>query len=179
MASPLFQEYIPGTPQKRPQGTGIFIFSLLLLIATLGVWGGLWWYKATLESELDSIAKEVENLEKSVDTDKLKQILAATESLRNARSLLDRHPMVSHIFDFLESTTHPQLQFNTYTFVLNERLVKGIVETIDYRTFAEQVKGLEDSTEVRNVEFSKLQLVNNRLSSEIAIFFRPGILLFK
>lgn len=156
----------------------LFNLSLVLFITASVSWGGLFFYRRSLDSTRkgwdSKIAEEEErfNAEGGVG-----RLVETSNALNAAKELITNHVFASNVLAFLEETTHQRVQFSKMSFVRDTRRIDLSGIGASYRTVAEQVSILEGNSHVERVEFGGLSLSSKgTVDFKLAIVFKPSLL---
>lgn len=189
MAFPITESGRPSlisrTPQAAPAslerlaGSWFFAVGLGLFLVSLVACGGIFGYRKYLESRRDSLAREVKEREQALQSDSLREIIAFSQSLSAAQTLLREHPFSSNVFQFLQANTHQGVQFKSFSFAGQNRRVDMNAVARSYRAVAEQISVLEGNPEVESVDFSGLSLATNVVNFRIGMVLKPSVFKYK
>jgi len=144
---------------------GILIFALLIL--SLLAYGGLFFLKGSLDSQLADLHNQIDELDKQKDEKFEKEVMSLEKALKSLKTILKNHFYWSNLVSKLGSLAVPQITFLS----LDGRLEKdGSVNLIldgrspGYTYLAKQM-----------VSFSQDDLVLDVKVSEIALSTEGGI----
>lgn len=103
--------------QKTGKGLGILtlVAFLFFFVAAL-VYGGIVFYKGSLEESLDGLTRELAQQEEELDPKIIGEIARVDRGLATARSLLAQHVYASHLFDFLEDNTLENVYYTNFSY---------------------------------------------------------------
>ena len=157
------------SPVSRLGGSWFFAFSFAVFVVSAVAYGGVFAYRKYLESQRATLTALVKEREQALQSDSLREVIAFSQSLNAAQTLLAEHPFPSNVFRFLQENTHPAVQFKSFSFAGQNRRIDMNAVARSYRAVAEQVSALEGNPDVEQVDFGGLSssgagLVNFRVS---------------
>ncbi|OHA08163.1 MAG: hypothetical protein A3B37_03855 [Candidatus Sungbacteria bacterium RIFCSPLOWO2_01_FULL_59_16] len=157
------------SPMERLSGSWFFALSAAVFIVSAVACGGAFAYRKYLESQRATLTALVKEREQALQSDSLREVIAFSQSLNAAQTLLAEHPFPSNVFRFLQENTHPAVQFKSFSFAGQNRRIDMNAVARSYRAVAEQVSALEGNPDVEQVDFGGLSssgagLVNFRVS---------------
>lgn len=158
-------------------GVWLFNIALLAFIAAVVLAGGFFFYQRSLEATRLEWAQQVEGQEAELKPELLSQLTDLSNSLTIARELLSGHSFASNVFLFIQSITHPRVQFSAFTFSRDSRKIEISGAAASYQTVAEQISLMEAHSQVEKVEFGGLARGDKGLVNfKLAIIFKPSLL---
>lgn len=191
---PKFQtSFIPKGPINSPsvissvsrtaeKGLLGFIASIIFLIAVV-IAGGLFGYEKYLISSIASKGSLLEKNRSELDQDTIKQLLKLNSRILSTTDILDRHTVLSPLFDFLESSTFKSVRYTSFRFVNssnNELTIALSGQARGYSAVALQADELSKSQYIKNPIFSDLLLDDK---GNVLFNFKanldPGIISYK
>lgn len=161
---------------ERLSGSWFFAFGVALFIVSAVLSGGVFAYRKYLESERTTLAMAVKEREQALQSDSLHEIIAFSQSLNAAETLLAEHPFPSNIFPFLQKNTHQGVQWKSFSFAGLTRRVDMNAVARSYRAVAEQISVLEGVPDVESVSFGGLSLSGSGLVSfHVGLVLKPSM----
>lgn len=156
----------------------LFIVGVISIGGSLVATGGIYLYKGIAAKNRDEIQKQVTELEQKLRTEGVnQQMLELDRKLSSARSVLEGHVASSNVFKLLEENTLLQVQFTTFAFTADARVVNLTGNAAGYSTVASQVRVFESLPEVQDVTFGGLQLSETgKLSFKMSLTLDPALL---
>lgn len=145
----------------------LLVFVIIVFGVTTATYLGMsLGYKPYLNSRIKDLDNQITNLTKQIDVTQQKNLINFYSQLVNIKSMLDSHPAVSKLFDFLEKNTYQQVYYLYFNFSLAEKTVKieGIATNYDAL-----VKQLELFRRAPQIE--KILLEDSKASEEGGIHF--------
>jgi len=88
----------------------------------------------------------------------IKELERLSNSINNARTLINNHTYISPIFDFLEKNTLPDVSFSTFNYFADKKTLTLAGEAPSYTGVAAQVKIIQSQQEVVYATFSNTTL---------------------
>ena len=134
--------------------TAVFVVSLLAS-------GGVFIYERLIKNSIDQKGIELENARQTIDTGLINEFKALDKKLRTAEELLGRHIAMTLFFDFLESSTLQNVQYNEFGYIFNTDDVisidmEGIAQSFNSLTLQSDI--FRDSDIILDPVFSGLIL---------------------
>lgn len=161
---------------SRLSGSWFFAFGVAIFIVSAVACGGIFAYRKYLESQRDTLTTAVKEREQALQSDSLREVIAFSQSLNAAQTLLKEHPFASNVFQFLRTNTHQGVQFKSLTFAGQNRKIDMNAVARSYRVVAEQVSVLEGNPDVEHVDFGGLSLSGGGLVSfRVSLVFKPSV----
>ena len=123
--------------------------------------GGVVAYERFIETSIDQKGIELENARQTIDTGLINEFKALDKKLRTAEELLGRHIAMTLFFDFLESSTLQNVQYNEFGYIFNTDDVisidmEGIAQSFNSLTLQSDI--FRDSDIILDPVFSGLIL---------------------
>ena len=134
--------------------TAVFVVSLLAS-------GGVFIYERLIKNSIDQKGIELENARQTIDMGLINEFKALDKKLRTAEELLGRHIAMTLFFDFLESSTLQNVQYNEFGYIFNTDDVisidmEGIAQSFNSLTLQSDI--FRDSDIILDPVFSGLIL---------------------
>jgi len=108
-------------------------------------------YKTYLNARVRNLDARIEELNKSLEEGKEKNLTNTYSQLVNIQTLLASHPMPSKLFEILEKNTHPRAYYNNFNLAVPEKILKIEGIAPDYKSVTEQMELYRRIPEVRSV----------------------------
>ncbi len=158
-------------------GAWIFNISLVLFLASLVFFGGLFLYHRSLANNQADWEKQVETQEADLRPDLLAQLIELSSEMSATKGLLSSHTFTSNVFTFLEQTTHPKVRYTTFGFSASALKIDVSAVAASYQIVADQIQILEAHPQVTKVEFGGLSLGGEGLVNfRLTIIVKPSLL---
>ncbi|MFY9461958.1 MAG: hypothetical protein WAP51_02025 [Candidatus Sungiibacteriota bacterium] len=169
---------LPARMQFVTQSSALlFNVEIILFILVLAVWGGLYLFRRSLESNAANWREQISALEQELRPDLLNQLVALSNRLAAAREIISGHKFSSNTLLLLERDTHPQVAFSSFQYSADGRKIDLAAKAASYRIVADQVTLLEADPQVESVSFGGLQLDDKGLVSfKLSIIFKASLL---
>lgn len=135
-----------------------FLAALILFFLAVFGSGGVLIFQYTANQKINALNAEREKLESDLRPHLIDQVLELSRRLEAGRAALGNHIFPSNIFEFLESTTLPQVRFTSFGYSFDAKRVDLNAEAASYATLARQIRVLESRKEVEKVDFGGLSL---------------------
>jgi hypothetical protein len=125
----------------------------------------------------DELTAQIKEKEDELRSPALNQIFTLDAQLKNVRNVLSRHTFATNALAFVESITHPEVQFLNFSFAEESRKIDMTALGTSYSTVSEQIRLFELSPLVERVEFGGLSLGEDGLVSfSLSLFFSSALL---
>ena len=156
--------------------TAVFVVSLLAS-------GGVFIYERLIKNSIDQKGIELENARQTIDTGLINEFKALDKKLRTAEGLLGRHTAMTLFFDFLESSTLQNVQYNEFgyifdadgTIIIN---MEGIARSFNSLTLQSDI--FRDSNIILNPVFSNLNLdESGNVQFNVSARIDPSFVLYR
>ncbi|OGZ07979.1 MAG: hypothetical protein A2942_02290 [Candidatus Lloydbacteria bacterium RIFCSPLOWO2_01_FULL_50_20] len=113
MANSFDTSFIPQQPLLKVEGSArrfesvniILVIAFFVFFVTLIVWGGMYFYKTSIDKRIVESEKELQSKEANLKTDEIARYKAIDERLSIAKGLLQNHVAFSTILTLLEEIT--------------------------------------------------------------------------
>ena len=123
MANQFETSFIPQQPLLKVEGVSrrkeslnfSVIFSIIILIASGVVAGGLYFYRAQVNNRVHQAQKDLAEAEKYFSIDEINKYQKANMRLGIAKTLVHQHTINSVILDFLESNTAVNIGLTSFS----------------------------------------------------------------
>lgn len=174
-------EYAKPAPQIG-KGLGILVFIAFLFLAVVSlIYGGIFFYKRSLNESLVSFTRELAQLEEQLDSQIIEEMSRVDRGLATARTLLSRHIYTSQMFTILEDNTLEDVYYTNFTYdFLNGRSSKmeGVAE--DYVTLHRQLERFRSLPAVSRVLFDTIQVVEeDKVGFTVTVEFNENTFRFR
>ena len=156
--------------------TAVFVVSLLAS-------GGVFIYERLIKNSIDQKGIELENARQTIDTGLINEFKALDKKLRTAEELLGRHIAMTLFFDFLESSTLQNVQYNEFGYIFNTDDVisidmEGIAQSFNSLTLQSDI--FRDSNIILNPVFSDLSLdESGNVQFNVSARIDPSFVLYR
>ena len=94
----------------------LFVSSVIIMLLTLGVSSGVFYYQKTLESKIASKDQTLKEKFASLDSSSIQDIVSIDSKLKIASNLLNNHTAVSRLFPLLQQSTLKNVRFTDFSF---------------------------------------------------------------
>ena len=148
-----------GIEYYKAEGLGAFSRLALIFLILAGVLSGLLYlYKKLLVRQIDQQRAVLADLDTRFEPKTIKELERLSNSINNARTLINNHTYISPIFDFLEKNTLPDVSFSTFNYFADKKTLTLAGEAPSYTGVAAQVKIIQSQQEVVYATFSNTTL---------------------
>lgn len=134
--------------------TTLFTISVLFALGTFG-------YKFFLNYRIDTMGQELEAARAAIEPETVNELIRLNSRLVATDSLINKHRIISPVFEFLEAATPQQVRYTEFNFNMTPRglelSLRGEARSYAALAAAAEVYNRPDSN-FRNTAFSNLQL---------------------
>ena len=138
---------------------GILLIGLLVL--SLIVYGGLFYYNKSLTEKLSELQTQTEEINRQRDTEFEEKVISLEAALNSLKKILKNHVYWSNVFSKFESLTLPQVSFSNFNANLKDDGSVGLTisgNTSGYTYLAKQMVSFSQDELVSNIELSGINL---------------------
>lgn len=122
---------------------GVIISSAALVLVLL-LWGGLFFYKKSLASQIGDLKRQQSEIFSAGDKELAAKIVALDKGASLAQALLKNHIYASGVFDKLAAATIPRVQWRSFDLSVKDRSLVLNGFSADYSNLAKQMIALEE-----------------------------------
>lgn len=165
-----------------PKGSrSLIIFSSLIFFGALFAWGGIYFYTAQLEKQINDANARVEEIKNTSLKDRqqrVEEIKSASEKLKNFKGVLDGHVYISNIFKTVEDLTLKTVYFNKFELDSKEATLSlsGVADTYD--TFTKQFSYLKYQDKIiRKIDVESVSLTKEGVEFSFEASLNRNVLL--
>ncbi len=179
--------FIPKTrlnaPAQRSKGVGVgFLISLVLLLLSAGIFGGLYLYKRSLQTDINSATASLELAKKSFEENLISELNKLNYSINTAKIIFSQHQATSQIFKLVGDLTLKDVSFSNFNYNFNGKFATVSMngDAQSYASVALQAKMFEESGFIERVIFSGLSLkAAGKVSFNVELTFNPSYIIYK
>lgn len=184
---PTTTSFIPKTrltgPVYRRKGIGFGVFiAVLVLLVSLGLFAGVYFYKKSLTKEIEEASASLERAKKAFEPGLISELTQLDSDLKAAEIILLSHSASSKIFDLIGDLTLPEVAFSSFSFNLAEKkpIITMAGEAKSYTTVALQARIFEESEFIDKASFSGLSLKEaGKVGFSAELIINPSYLIYK
>jgi len=150
----------------------LMTFSFVLFAFSIFIFFGLrFGYEAYLNSQLESLNKEISQLTNEVSEDKQEEFLSFYSQFSNLNKVLKDRQFSHNVFDFLEKNTLPFVAYNEAEYFENTRevILKGAAQNMGY--LVEQTNIFGAASEISRVDLASVNIFEGGVGFEIELIF--------
>jgi len=127
-------------------------FAIIVFGLTAATYLGMsFGYKPYLNSRIKELDSRITNLTQQIDATQQENLISFYSQLVNVKELLNSHPAISKIFDFLEKNVHNQVYYVFLNLSLNEKSIKIEGIAPDYHTLVKQLELFQRAPEIEKL----------------------------
>ena len=159
---------------------GFFFFiALLLFFLALSAAIGVFLYEKLLTNTLSGLEESFKRAEAEFEPSLIAELTRVSKTIDAGKILIDNHPSLSRVFEFLEQKTIADVRFSSFAFSEDTLTLSMRGETRGYSELSQQAAIFEHNPLVEKVTLSNLSLLNlGTVGFAIKIIFIPEILRF-
>ena len=157
--------------------------STIVFVVSLAASLGVFVYERLIEGSIDEKGIELENARQTIDSELISEFKALDKKLRTAEELLGRHIAMTLFFDFLESSTLQNVQYNDFSYELDpdgviKIIMKGIAQSFNSLTLQSDI--FRDSDIILEPVFSGLILdESGNVQFDVTATVDPSFVLYR
>lgn len=186
MPTPTTSSFIPKTTLPKPtykaKGAGFLItISIVIFLISAGVAGGAFLYKSLLDGELEGLMIDLDKIQKEFELVSIRNFSRTADSINLAKSIIESHTAISSIFEFLESSTLPDVRFLNLNYSTGEdNIISMNGEALSYTMLAEQAFVFESDPMVKGLSLSNLSLrKGGKVGFSVSITIDPELIKYQ
>ena len=169
---------------KKYRSFNILTFvATIVFVVSLAASGGVFIYERLIENSIDQKGIELDSARQTIDIGLINEFKALDKKLRTAEELLGRHTAMTLFFDFLESSTLQNVQYNEFNYEFNTDGViiinmEGIARSFNSLTLQSDI--FRDSNIILNPVFSDLSLdESGNVQFNVSARIDPSFVLYR
>lgn len=175
IGNPKMEYARPPRQGERGRGFGALLFIATLFLIVVGAaYGGVRFYKQTLEESLDGLTRELGQLEEDLDVKNIKEIARVDRGLRTARSLLAAHIYSSNLFSLLEDHTLAGVYYTRFEYALEEDVSLG-GRADDFLALHRQLEEFRSFPLIKQVTLEDINIVSGKEGPGIDFVIKIGL----
>lgn len=173
---------VDATLVRRGETNIAMIVSLVLLFATLAAAGGMYFWKVSINKDIEEKEVQLAQKESQINIEAIKELERVEARLTTGKKLLENHEAFTLFFDFLESETLQSVGFTKLEYVIKDKkaLVNITGEAPNYMSVYVQKENMRASDMVANVRMGRVSLspASGVVSFEMEIELAPRAINF-
>ena len=169
---------------KKYRSFNILTFvATVVFVVSLAASGGVVAYERFIETSIDQKGIELENARQAIDPELIEEFRALDKKLRTAEKLFGRHIAMTLFFDFLESSTLQNVQYDNFSYELDpdgviKIIMKGIAQSFNSLTLQSDI--FRDSDIILEPVFSGLILdESGNVQFDVTATVDPSFVLYR
>jgi hypothetical protein len=146
--------------REKPIGIFLIISVFIFIISCLGA-AGVFLYEKKLSGDIESKGKDLKKSQGAFDIETIESLKSLGQRIELSKMLINKHTIVSPIFDLLEKETLKSVRFKTFDYSVDEKGNVAITmggEAKSYETLALQSSGFSKNKNIRENIFSDINL---------------------
>ena len=159
--------------RKPPSFDAGFIFSVVLLVIVLGVWGGLRYFMMDTDKKIATLDAQIQESDALLHGDKVDKVLAFDLKRENIEKNFDNHADIDENLRTLENLIVPNVRLTKYEYDhgAGSVVISGV--TSDYKYLAQQLISLKTQSQFESMRVAS---ISNSDTGEIVFTLRSDIL---
>jgi hypothetical protein len=190
MESEFKTSFIPKKPIveekfERPRSVGLISFiGTVIFVASLISAGAVYFYKATLNSQVKSKGNMLRVAEERFDSNLVEEMQKLDRRINSARDILSSHVIISPIFKALEEYTLRSISFTKFTYTFDPLSGRVNVDmsgkATGYDAIALQSDALVTNRYIKDPVFSNLNLDDKgKVTFDLTFYVDPTFINFE
>ena len=171
-------------PVYKSRNFGLLMnFSIVLFAVSMLVFGGVYFYKKSLNERVAFLSDSLKRARDSFDLSVLSEMGKTSEKIELAKKLLEKHIAPSPIFGFLEQATLENVRFSNFNYIWQEDSdpeisMTGVAKS--YASLALQVDEFQKNSNVEDISVSGLSLGKGGVVNfNAVIVLKPDLIKYK
>lgn len=169
---------------EKRHGNPLVSISVAIIVITMIVLGGLYFYKNYLVTQKDNLSISLDKVKNSFDQDTINELELFDKRISASGVVLSKHLVLSPMFELLGNLTIPQVQYTKFTHESkdNNFMVKMSGVSPDYKTIAMQAEIFNSAKGrlFKNVVFSNLNKdKSNNVTFDVGFSVDPSLLSYE
>lgn len=149
------------TPKGKQPMSLFLVFSIIMFLTIVVVYGGLFFYQITLKQSIEKYKADLELAKGRFEIDRINELKVLDKRLIAGSKILDKHITISPIFQILQEITMKSVRYNNFTYNVSENgeiLIKLNGQAQNYRSIALQSDLYSSNKNLIQPVFSNLNL---------------------
>ncbi|KKU52187.1 MAG: hypothetical protein A3H69_01445 [Candidatus Sungbacteria bacterium RIFCSPLOWO2_02_FULL_47_9] len=157
-----------------------FVFSMIIFLGVIASFGVLYFFSGRLEAQNADLKEQIASVENELDPELLKRLMVTSATLENGQKLLSNHVIASNVFEFLQQSTHPKVEYRSFTYSYIDKKVNLSTIADSFAVLARQIGVYESSDGLSSVAFSGLNTdPDNNIAFNLSLLFKPSLVHYK
>src|SRR3989344_3802284 len=97
--------------RREPLFDKVIIFPALILLASLGLGGGVYLFRSYIENRVTDLNENLRRIEGQFEAPLINELTRIAKEIEAAKLVLGAHVQNSRVFDFVEDFTHQSVYF--------------------------------------------------------------------
>ncbi|KKS26560.1 MAG: hypothetical protein UU87_C0001G0075 [Parcubacteria group bacterium GW2011_GWA2_42_11] len=171
----------PGKMKRSLISPAVIILVFSLLVISLIVYGGLFFYQLKIEKDINASRQAYEEIVNRQDENVLKKIVSQGENAEMLSGLLKSHRYLSNLFKALREATLSQVQWTAFSLSANSKDKISLSGNVaSYKVLAQQMAVFKKDKNWSGASFSSIKLDKNGIITFLAdVEFSPSLLINK
>lgn len=156
---------VPGENRLVYIGTAVLVLTLIII-------GGLYFYNNSLENKMVGLDTEIVNLENQRDKKIEQNLLTLAKQLSLISTLLNSHVVWSKALSKVENSLQPQVQFLSFAAAVSDNRFEFKALANNYTVVARQIAAFVSDDSIKDIELNDVHvLTNGKLEFSVKLEF--------
>lgn len=145
-----------GEKKKRSFFDRGFVFSVVLLVIILGVWGGIRYFLFTLNRDITALESQITDSKNELEGEQVDRVLNFDIRKKGIETNMGTNIDVAKHFQDLEAVVIPSVRLTQYALNQNTGAIVISGETSDYKYLAQQLISFKKQAEYSNIRVDRI-----------------------
>ncbi len=170
-----------GFRQKTEKSSNkLIIFPIILIVAAIVIYAGLFIYKKTLSEEVSRLDNEIVQINQEISQELETEVVNFQKHLSSLKKMLNEHIYYSNVFRLIEEKTVSTVSFENFVGSVQNKRIELKGKAISFSSLAKQVAAFKKAKEVNKVNFSSATVgAVGGIDFEIALFLKEEAFRYK
>ncbi len=162
-------------------GLGMLVSGFILFVS-LALFGGVYFYKNSLQKGIDEAVASIELARKAFEPGLIMELISLNSSINSVKIVLNQHRAPLRILDLIGNLVLKDVFFSNFAYSFDDKivLVKMTGEAKSYAGVALQAKVFEENDAIDEVYFSGLSLKEEgKVGFSVELTVKPEFLIYK
>lgn len=154
---------------REPKTFVIVVSIVVFLVLVGGIYGGLRWHKAQLESEKEDLNKKINELTKESRKPIINEALSFKDRASEAKKLVLNHKRWDEVFSLLEDITIPTIQYTSFRGDYANKEVSLELVTPSFKRISQQILVYRDVEAVEDFEYNPPKKTDSGVTMNVTL----------
>lgn len=170
------KEYAVEMPATNAAVSAFAVIAYIFIVLALAAWGGFYFYKSSLEEEIDGFEAQIQASPLQGKENEIKKIKSAETLLNNFSRTLESHVYLSNIFNIIEDYTLKKGSLNKFSVNTKDgsAVFGGVVGS--YEDFAKQLSKIKSESEtIKRADIESLKFSRSGIEFELELLLNKNV----